>query len=233
MSMRALVAIAAIVALTTPQRVANAQARGAAPLSVTLAPMGQTVPDAFSSRCGGENFGSVGGGVTAGLLRRLGRGFGVQADVQMLFGTMGMGCDLVGYARSISPTEYETRSSPDFPDALPHRRYASTTFRAVYEVRRWAPVLRATVGGGALWARQPVPMGVTSLGLAARGGPMRAFGEIEYAVSRVSASERRERFGVDPTTGRRSSLGVTLVPLTRTPRWTTLRAGVEIPIGTR
>lgn len=232
MSRRAIAAVAALLTAMAPVA-ATAQARGAAPVSATFALMAQTVPDAFSSRCGRDNMGSVGSGLSAALLRRFGRGFGVQADAQLLLGSMGMGCDLGLSLRTISPSEYETRPGADFPDGLPHRRYASSSVRAVYEVRRWAPILRATAGGGALWAARPVPMGVASLGMAARGGRVRGFGELEYAVSRVSASERRERFAFDEATGRNRSLGVTTVSLTRVPRWTTLRAGVEIPLRTR
>ncbi|MGZ9247242.1 MAG: hypothetical protein ACXW61_15765 [Gemmatirosa sp.] len=231
--MRTFVRRALVLALVCTGSSAGAQARGATPLSVTLGLIAQSVPDAFSSRCGRENSGSVGSGVSAGLLRRLGRGFGVQADAQLLMGSMRMGCITNLPIHTISPTEYETRPGVDYPNALPHRRYASTTLRAVYEVRLWRPILRATAGGGALWAARPAPVGVASLGLAARGGRVRAFGDIEYAVSRVPASERRERFELDSYTVGYRSLGVTTVRLVRVPRWTTVRAGVELPVGAR
>lgn len=187
-----------------------------------------TLPDAFTSRCGREGSGSAGPGLGAAVLARLPRGLVVQGDAHAVLDAIDMGCDAILHVRNLGPGLYETLPGAVVEDGTPTVPLARTTLRVGLETPPSLPLLRATVGGGAIWTGGMAPIAVATLGAGTRGRVQRYYAELEAAVTRVRATERRERHQADATGDR--IVGVTTVPLVLRPVWLTLNVGVEIPL---
>jgi len=232
---KSLPAALALAGLAAPARHVAAQAASADPHHVALgvALGAGTIPDAFSSRCGRENTGSLGWGAQFSALARPRRVLVVQADARATFQTLSTGCTADLPLRQLAPNVYETRPGADFPGGTPHVPMASTTVRVGLETPRSLPLVRLSAGGGAVLGQRVLPVGIAALGMGTRGRGKRIYGEVEYSISRTSASERRDVWTYPPGGTRGPIVEPHTVPLVEHPHWTTVHLGVEIPFANR
>jgi hypothetical protein len=198
--------------------------RRALDLSLGVGPL----PDAFTSQCGKTNLGGAGAGLGAGLVFRPRRGVILRADGDVTAEPIGSGCDLLIQLVEVEPGVFESRPGVSYPAGTPSAPLARTLLRAGIETPPGRLPLRATVGGGVVWGRRSLPLGAITLGTGTRGRRWRLNAELEHAVSRTSAEERRQRMRATP--GGFTDLGTTVLRRVRYPRWTTLRLGVELPL---
>jgi hypothetical protein len=224
-SRRRLALAAALLALATRPLAAQR----APVLSLGLGLDAESVPDAFSSKCGDRSGGSMGWGANVSLVARPRGVLVVRGDAHVMANALDTGCAGTGHEAPIGGGRTAEWDAWRYVGHVPEDRFATTTLRIGMETPPGAPLVRLLIGGGAvLSGRGALPLGVASLGTGTRGA-RRLFVEWEYAVSTVMSELPRDIF----VAGAAVPVAADTLRLRVWPRWSTLRAGVELPLGGR
>jgi hypothetical protein len=187
-----------------------------------------SIPNAFSTKC--ASAGSVAGvGVGMSLLLHPRSFVGLEFDTHVQSPLIAVGCGGAPAVSLVAPGIYEERYGVNFGPDSPHPPLWTSVLHVAVQSPASAPLMRASIGGGVVWNRRPVPLGSVALGIGTRGAGARFYAELEQYVSRANATEQRRRFAMD-SSGRQTELGTTAFPFVFHPTWTTLHVGVEVPL---
>jgi hypothetical protein len=233
MSMSRLISCVAIVTLCLVRAASSSAQQGLSPDAHrhAFAISGDVggFPDAFSTRCGDKSIGGAGFGWGASAIDRPRHSVVIQGDFRTSWMPNIFGCSAVGHVDQIGPDVYETRPGWQAIPGTPSLPLIRTLIRVGLESPSdVAPIVRAMVGAGVIWAGHPAPLGSLSLAVASSNRGTRVFGEFEYDISRAREWETRDRFRVDSTG--EIALGTFVVGRVEHPVWPTLRAGIEMSV---
>lgn len=185
-------------------------------------------PDAFSTRCGQQNNGGAGFGAGIGLITRPRHHLMLEGEVRGSMMPVGFGCDLPLLVVPVDSNVYETRPGFSYPTGTPSLPLLRSLMRIGIEGPSAGPLLHATVGAGVIWSGHPAPLGSIAIGAGSRGPGARFYVELERDVSRLRATEIRNRFRAD--SAGEIPLGTFNVVRVLHPAWTTLHLGLELPM---
>lgn len=175
------------------------------------------LPDALTTGCGWRTIPSVGGGVT--LSFRPIRWLLVQGDTRASAKPPGEPC-----ARAVVPAAGTSRTI-EFPDNAPNLPLARSALRVGIETPPGQPLVRATIGGGAIWAGRATPFWSTTIGAGTRGDVARFVAQLEVSGTRVRVRE------VTTESSQLALAVVTTRSVALHPVWASVRLGLELPIG--
>lgn len=176
-----------------------------------------TVPDVFSSRCANRGAsGAYGGGLSA--LFRHGSMLVLQGDLRAT-GSIPLpgGCNV---ALIVPPG---ATKDDLYPKSIPRTPLLRSAVALGLETPPGYPLVRATLGGGMIVAPARAFYRTTAIGVGTRSKGARFYAEFETSVSRA-------RRGVVRFVPLGDSASIVLVPTVEHPRWSAVRAGVELPI---
>ncbi len=169
-----------------------------------------TVPSPFVSQCPSPSDNAFGLNFAPSLFLRPWQWIVLQVDGSVTLPTMGGDCVL------LLPLQYIDFDKRDIRDPV-----LLSTVRIGLETPEHLPLFRATIGTGRVWGTPYRPLTVWGVAAGGRGKGARFLMEWEQYRSRVNAEKVRE--GMNRETSR--------TPIVARLRWSTLRFGVEVPIG--
>lgn len=188
-----------------------------------------TLPAAFSTQCGSQ-IPAYGGGLT--VLVRPHRWLVVAADTRVSAYPDVFGCSLVlPVPVLVGPNEYENWAEKQYASGVGARPLVRSALHVGVETPPGFPLLRATVGGGAIWTGRRIPYGSLAVGGGSRGRGARFYWEVETSVVSLRVHEDHTRFRID--SGVPTQLPPRTVSYVDHPNWTALHLGIELPLASK
>lgn len=193
---------------------------------------GGYLPDDLALRCDpSDGAPSIGGGVS--LVFRPMRWLLLQSDTRASAVLPAMGCKTVIPPVPV-PAGFVIFPTKVFPDGAPRTPLWRSALRVGIETPPDRPLLRATVGGGAIWTGGPTAFESATIGVGTRGRAARLLVEVEVGTARFRIAEEKSSFvDPDPYPGRSWEYVTTSKSRVVRPVWATVHAGVEFPLGRR
>ena len=189
------------------------------------------LPDEMATRCGGGAGAAPMIGVGFSLLFHARSWLVLAADTRASE-SGNAGCKLfIPGPVQVGPNQWASAVSRDL-GGIPTAPLLRSAIHVGVETPKGAPLVRATAGGGWLWAARPVPFATATVGLGSRGKVVRFYTEFEASVARVRVNETQTLYHFDsanPPTQVIDSQRTTPVVLHL--QWAAVHVGVELPRG--
>jgi hypothetical protein len=153
--------------------------------------------------------------------------FVLEADVR---GTASLPCgDAITIPPAVPTGPAGTKLATIYSD-MPREPLLRSAVRVGVEAPRPFPLIRATVGGGMIFSSARTWFGTGTLGIGTRSEGARVFAEVARNVIRAHV---QTSYSTETQTGTTFTSTTRVVPEIEYPTWTTIHAGVELPLSIR